>query len=52
VLRFEAQFFTHAQLRVVIIPRTGHCLALSTTAPRTDAVMLQWSRSVLPPRRK
>ena len=52
VLRFEAQFFTHAQLRVVIIPRTGHCLALSTTAPRTDAVMLQWSRSVLPPRQR
>jgi len=34
---------------VVVIPDTGHALALATTAPATDAVMIGWSLSVLAP---
>jgi hypothetical protein len=33
----------------VVIPGTGHDLALSTTAPLTDAAMLAWSVSVIAP---
>jgi hypothetical protein len=36
-----------AHLKVVVIPDTGHALALSTTAPLTDAVMIGWSLSVI-----
>ena len=46
VRTFEARYFLpHADLTVRIIPETGHDLALSTTAPRTDAAMLLWSLS-------
>jgi len=48
VLAFESQFYrpeTHLSVRM--IPETGHDLALSTTAPATDAVMLGWIRSAL-----
>jgi hypothetical protein len=38
-----------AHLKVVVIPDTGHDLALSTTAPLTDAVMIGWSLSVAVP---
>jgi hypothetical protein len=33
----------------VVIPDTGHDLALSTTAPLTDAIMIGWSLSVAAP---
>jgi pimeloyl-ACP methyl ester carboxylesterase len=50
VQSFESQFYSPAaHLRVVTIPDTGHALALSTTAPITDAVMLAWSLSTVTP---
>jgi alpha-beta hydrolase superfamily lysophospholipase len=50
VLSFESQFYSPAaHLRLVVIPRTGHDLALSTTAPLTDAVMIGWSLSAVGP---
>lgn len=50
VRSFESQYYSpDAHLRVVVIPDTGHDLALSTTAPVTDAVMVAWSLSVLAP---
>jgi hypothetical protein len=46
----EAPYYPLArQLRIALIPGTGHDLALSTTAPLTDAVTLAWARSVQPP---
>lgn len=50
VQSFESQFYSPAaHLKVVLIPGTGHDLALSTTAPLADAVMLAWSLSVSAP---
>jgi hypothetical protein len=50
VQNFEAQYYSpQAHLKVVVIPRTGHSLALSTTASVTDAVMIGWSLSVVTP---
>jgi pimeloyl-ACP methyl ester carboxylesterase len=50
VRSFEAQYYPPAALlKVVVIPRTGHDLALSTTAPLTDAAMIGWSLSVIAP---
>ncbi len=50
VLAYESQFYPpQAHLQVAIIPGTGHVLALSTTAPRTDAVMLRWAYSTVAP---
>jgi len=50
VQSFESQYYAPgAHLRVVVIPDTGHDLALSTTAPLTDAVMIGWSLSVVAP---
>jgi pimeloyl-ACP methyl ester carboxylesterase len=50
VQSYESQFFTAAaHLKVVVIPDTGHDLALSTTAPVTDAVMVAWSLAVVAP---
>jgi pimeloyl-ACP methyl ester carboxylesterase len=50
VQRFESQYYpAAAHLRVAVIPGTGHSLALATTAPATDAVMIGWSLSVLAP---
>ena len=47
---FEAQYYPpQAHLKVVVIPDTGHALALSTTAPVTDAVMIGWALSVVAP---
>jgi pimeloyl-ACP methyl ester carboxylesterase len=50
VLAYESQFYPpQAHLQVAIIPDTGHVLALSTTAPLTDAIMLRWARSTIAP---
>lgn len=47
VQSFESQYYAPAaHLKVVVIPDTGHALALSTTAPLTDAVMIGWSLSL------
>jgi pimeloyl-ACP methyl ester carboxylesterase len=47
---FESQYYSpEAHLKVAVIPDTGHDLALSTTAPITDAVMIGWSLSVIAP---
>ena len=44
----ESLFYAAApSLTVVTIPETGHDLALSTTAPLTDAVMLAWSAATI-----
>ena len=50
VQTFEAQYYSPAaHLKVAVIPDTGHDLALSTTAPFTDAIMTAWSLSVVAP---
>jgi hypothetical protein len=50
VRSFESQYYSpEAHLKVAVIPDTGHDLALSTTAPITDAVMIGWSLSVIAP---
>lgn len=50
VRAFESQYYTPAaHLKVAVIPDTGHDLALSTTAPLTDAIMIGWSLSVAAP---
>lgn len=50
VRAYESQFYAAApSLTVVTIPETGHDLALSTTAPLTDAVMLAWSAATIAP---
>jgi pimeloyl-ACP methyl ester carboxylesterase len=50
VRAFESQYYSPAaHLKVVTVPGTGHDLALSTTAPITDAVMIGWSLSVVAP---
>jgi pimeloyl-ACP methyl ester carboxylesterase len=48
VRAFETQFYRpEARLAVKMIPRTGHNLALSTTAPAADVIMLGWLRTNL-----
>ena len=50
VRSYEARYYQPAaHLKVVVIPGTGHDLALSTTAPLTDAAMIAWSASVIAP---
>jgi alpha-beta hydrolase superfamily lysophospholipase len=50
VQAFESQYYSPAaHLTLVTIPGTGHDLALATTAPITDAVMIGWSLSVVAP---
>ena len=50
VLGYESQFYSpSAHLKVAVVPGTGHDLALSTTAPITDAIMIGWSLLVLAP---
>lgn len=50
VLAYESQFYLpQAHLELKMIPDTGHVLALSTTAPLTDAIMLGWLSSHLRP---
>ncbi|MDN3355696.1 alpha/beta fold hydrolase [Actinomadura sp. DC4] len=46
VKAYEGQFYKpEAHLTVEMIPGTGHDLALSTTAPQTDALMLAWLKT-------
>jgi alpha-beta hydrolase superfamily lysophospholipase len=48
VRAYESQFYAAVpSLTIVMIPQTGHDLALSTTAPLTDAVMLAWSAATV-----
>jgi len=50
VQAYESQFYSPAaHLRLVTIPDTGHALALSTTAPITDAAMIGWSLVTVAP---
>lgn len=50
VQSFESQYYSpQAHLKVAVIPGTGHDLALSTTAPITDAIMISWSLSIITP---
>jgi pimeloyl-ACP methyl ester carboxylesterase len=50
VQAFESKYYSPAaHLKVVVIPGTGHDLALSATAPLTDAIMIGWSLSVAAP---
>jgi pimeloyl-ACP methyl ester carboxylesterase len=50
VRSYESRYYpAAAHLKVVVIPDTGHDLALSTTAPLTDAVMIGWSLSAIAP---
>jgi len=50
VRAFESQYYSPAaHLRLVVIPGTGHDLALSTTAPLTDAIIIGWSLSAVGP---
>ncbi len=50
VRAYESKFYSPAaHLHVVTIPDTGHALALSTTAPVTDAVMIGWSLATVAP---
>jgi pimeloyl-ACP methyl ester carboxylesterase len=50
VQSYESQYYSPAaHLKVAVIPDTGHDLALSTTAPITDAVMIGWSLSIIAP---
>jgi hypothetical protein len=50
VRAFEAQYYQPAaHLKIVMMPYTGHALALSTTAPATDAVMIAFALSAVAP---
>lgn len=50
VLSYESPFFPpQAHLQVVTVPQTGHDLALSTTAPATDAIMIGWAVATVAP---
>jgi alpha-beta hydrolase superfamily lysophospholipase len=50
VQSYESQYYpAAAHLKVVVIPDTGHDLALSTTAPLTDAIMIGWSLATVTP---
>ena len=47
----ESQYYAPAaHLRLVVVPATGHDLALSTTAPLTDAIMIGWALAAAGPR--
>ncbi|MEV0809451.1 alpha/beta hydrolase [Micromonospora sp. NPDC050200] len=50
VRNYEAEYYgPDAHLQAVVIPATGHCLTLSTTAPLTYAAMLAWTYSAVRP---
>ncbi|GAA1403693.1 alpha/beta fold hydrolase [Kitasatospora putterlickiae] len=50
VRAYEAgHYLPEANLRVELIPETGHNMALATTAPLTDYIMLNWAQSVAAP---
>ncbi|MGP3970375.1 alpha/beta hydrolase [Streptomyces sp. 6N223] len=47
---FESLYYTpETPLTVETVPGTGHVLALSTTAPVTNEIMLDWARAHLAP---
>lgn len=50
VQQYESLFYSpQADLQIAIVPGTGHDLALSTTAPVTDAILTAWAlRTVAP----
>ncbi|WP_305788005.1 alpha/beta hydrolase [Symbioplanes lichenis] len=51
VRAYEASYYPpEANLQVELIPATGHSMALATTAPLTDSVMLNWAAGVAAPR--
>jgi len=51
VRQVEAPYYSsQAQLRVVVIPATGHALNLHVTAPAWYTVALAWTLQHLPPR--
>lgn len=51
VQTYEAPYYPpQAHLKVVIIPGTGHDLALSTTVTLTDTIMITWSLATITPR--
>jgi pimeloyl-ACP methyl ester carboxylesterase len=48
----ESPYFTSAAcLRTMIMPNTGHDVALHYTAPESDRLILDWARETLPPSR-
>lgn len=50
VKRTEARYYgTSAQLKVHVVPGTGHCLALERTAPESSSVILDWIRARVRP---
>jgi pimeloyl-ACP methyl ester carboxylesterase len=50
VQAFESQYYSPAaHLKVAVIPDAGHDLALSTTAPLTDAIMIGWALAATVP---
>ncbi|MBO3741352.1 alpha/beta hydrolase [Actinoplanes flavus] len=50
VLAYESNFYLpEAQLEVALIPQTGHLVALATTAPLTNSIMLNWAAGVAAP---
>lgn len=50
VRAFESGFYLPAaKLQVELVPDTGSDMALSTTAPITDAIMLHWAGAVAAP---
>ncbi len=50
ILTYESSsYLPEAKLQVAIIPDTGHDVALATTAPVTDFIMLRWAKAVSAP---
>ncbi|MFF5496715.1 alpha/beta hydrolase [Streptomyces aquilus] len=45
----SGSYLPEAKLQVAMVPETGHDVALATTAPLTDSIMLRWARSVAAP---
>ncbi|MBO0879975.1 MAG: alpha/beta hydrolase, partial [Mycobacterium sp.] len=48
----ESPYFTSAAcLRTMVMPNTGHDVALHYSAPESDRLILDWARETLPPSR-
>jgi pimeloyl-ACP methyl ester carboxylesterase len=48
----ESPYFTSAAcLRTMVIPNTGHDVALHYSAPESDRLILNWAKETLPPSR-
>ncbi|MQY04639.1 alpha/beta fold hydrolase [Actinomadura macrotermitis] len=51
VRAYESQFYLpEAKPKVVMVPATGHVMALARTAPLTDSIMLDWARGTVAPK--